>query len=251
MFAPNTVALVTGAATGIGLAVAERFARAGCNLILADRDASRGETVADRLQKEGREVLFVATDVTDADEVMELHRRGFAHFGRLDVACNNAGIEGEMAPTPECTLENFQRTLATNLQGVFLCMKHQLSIMAGQNAGAIVNVASVAGLVGFPGLPAYCASKGGVVQLTRTAALEFASQNVRVNAVCPGAIKTEMIDRITHQDPATETEFAHLHPMERLGKAEEVANAIVWLASNEASFITGQALPVDGGMTAR
>ncbi len=251
MFDDHSVALITGAATGIGYAAAWAYAKAGCNLVITDRDAKRGNRAAQQLEELGRNVLFVATDVSDPQEVEELHRRAFAHFGRLDVACNNAGIEGQQANTADCSLQNFDNTLNTNLRGVFLCMKQQLTIMETQGWGAIVNLASVAGLVGFPSLPAYCASKGGVVQLTRTAALEYAEQGIRVNAVCPGAIKTEMIDRITGQDKETEAQFAALHPMNRMGTPEEVANTIVWLSSPLASFITGQAIAVDGGMTAR
>ena len=167
------------------------------------------------------------------------------------MACNNAGIEGEQAPTAESSLENFDRVIGINLRGLFVCMQEQLKIMQKQGSGAIVNLASVAGLIGFAGLPAYCASKGGVVQLTKTAALEYATSGIRVNAICPGAIKTEMIDRITHQDPETEKAFDALHPMNRMGTVEEVADTIVWITSPQAGFITGQALAVDGGMVAR
>lgn len=251
MFAADTTALVTGAATGIGLAAALAFARAGCNVVLADRDAQRGQAVVGKIESLGRRALFVATDVADPEQVAELHRRAVEAFGRLDVACNNAGIEGEQAPTAECSLENFDRVISVNLRGLFLCLREQLQLMSRQQSGAVVNVASVAGLVGFAGLPAYCASKGGVIQLTRTAAVEYAEQGIRVNAVCPGAIRTEMIDRITRKDPQTEAQFAQLHPMNRMGTMEEAADAIVWLASPAAGFITGQALAVDGGMVAR
>ncbi|HET8731348.1 MAG TPA: glucose 1-dehydrogenase [Moraxellaceae bacterium] len=251
MYPKDSVALVTGAATGIGMAIALAFARAGCDLVLADRDAVRGEAAAGAVRELGRRALFVATDVADPAQVERLHREAMTAYGRLDAACNNAGIEGDMAPLAESTLENFDRVIGVNLRGVFLCMREQLRLMERQHQGAIVNVASVAGLVGFVGLPAYCASKGGVVQLTRTAALEYATQGIRVNAVCPGAIKTEMIDRITHQDPAAETQFAALHPMNRMGTAAEVAEAAVWLCSPQAGFVTGQTLAVDGGLVAR
>lgn len=251
MFKDNPVTLVTGSATGIGYGTAMAFARAGCRLIIADRDATRGEKAAEDMAALGQRAIFVQTDVADPDQIAALHQRIMDEFGRLDIACNNAGIEGEQAPTADSTLENFDRVIAINLRGVFVCMREQLKIMSRQRSGAIVNVASVAGLVGFAGLPAYCASKGGVVQLTRTAALEYATQGIRVNAVCPGAIKTEMIDRITRREPAREAEFAALQPMNRMGTADEVADAIVWLCSPGAGFVTGQALAVDGGMVAR
>ncbi|AKS40977.1 glucose 1-dehydrogenase [Wenzhouxiangella marina] len=252
MFAMDSVALVTGAATGIGRAIAEVFAREGCRVVLSDRDAQRGEQAARALKETGAEAVFMTADVSDPGAVEALHERIMQRFGRLDAACNNAGIEGEQAPTAECSLDNFDRVIGVNLRGVFLCMKAQLGIMAAQEGGgAIVNMASVAGLVGFAGLPAYCASKGGVIQLTRAAALEYAESPVRVNAVCPGAIKTEMIDRITREDPAAERQFAALHPMNRMGTAEEVAEAVAWLCSPRSGFVTGQALAVDGGLVAR
>lgn len=251
MYAKDSVALVTGAATGIGLETALAFARAGCDVVLADRDATRGEAAAGQVRGLGRRALFVATDVADPAQVEHLHREIDRVFGRLDAACNNAGIEGEMAPTADASLENFDRVIGINLRGLFLCLREQLRRMERQGGGAIVNMASVAGLVGFAGLPAYCASKGGVVQLTKTAALEYATRGIRVNAICPGAIKTEMIDRITHRDPATEAQFNGLHPMNRMGTVAEVAEAVVWLCSPAAGFVTGHALPVDGGLVAR
>ncbi|MCC2637424.1 MAG: Short-chain dehydrogenase/reductase [Moraxellaceae bacterium] len=251
MFAQDSVALVTGAATGIGLETALAFARAGCHVVLADRDSGRGEQAAAQVRALGRRALFVPADVADPAQVERLHQEIATTFGRLDAACNNAGIEGELAPTADCTLENFDRVISVNLRGLFLCLREQLRMMRDQGSGAIVNMASVAGLVGFAGLPAYCASKGGVIQLTRAAALEYAERGIRLNAVCPGAIKTEMIDRITHEDPATEKQFAALHPMNRMGTVAEVANTVVWLCSPLAGFVTGQALAVDGGMVAR
>jgi NAD(P)-dependent dehydrogenase (short-subunit alcohol dehydrogenase family) len=252
MISKDPVALVTGAATGIGLETALAFARAGYNVVVADRDVHRGEQAATRIRDLGRQALFVDADVSQQHDVENLHQRITSSFGRLDAACNNAGIEGETAPTADCTLENFDHIIATNLRGCFMCVREQLRIMSQQQGGgAIVNMASVAGLVGFAGLPAYCASKGGVVQLTKTAAIEYAGKGIRVNAVCPGAIKTEMIDRITQNDPDTEVQFAALHPMNRMGTAREIADAVVWLCSPGASFVTGVTLPVDGGLVAR
>lgn len=245
------VALVTGAAAGIGKATALAFADAGCDLVIADIDGDRLEALSRTIQDKGRQCLAVPTDVSEPDAVATLHKLAIQTFDRLDHACNNAGIEGLQAPTADTTLENFDRVISVNLRGVFLCMQAQLRIMERQQSGSIVNLASVAGLVGFAGLPAYCASKGGVIQLTRTAAVEYATAGIRVNAVCPGAIDTEMIHRITHNDPETEHAFDALHPMNRMGRAEEVADTVVWLSLPGASFITGQALAVDGGMVAR
>jgi NAD(P)-dependent dehydrogenase (short-subunit alcohol dehydrogenase family) len=251
MYPDDSVALATGAAAGIGRETALAFARAGCRVVLADRDAVRGEAAAAGVRALGRDAVFVATDVALPGQVEALHRHIAATFGRLDAVCNNAGVEGELRPTAESSLENFDRLVATNLRGVFLCLREQLALMLTQGRGAIVNMASVAGLVGFPGLSAYCAAKGGVVQLTRAAALEYAERGIRINAVCPGAIRTEMMARLIGGDAAVDAQFTALHPMGRLGQAREVADAVVWLCSPQAGFITGQALAVDGGFVAR
>lgn len=248
----SQVVLVTGGGAGIGKATAFAYAEAGCDVVVADLHADQAEAVATGIRNLGRRSLAVQADMGDADAIALMHQAVIAEFDRLDYACNNAGIEGQQAPTAETTLANFDQVININLRGVFLCMQEQLRIMLKQQSGSsIVNIASVAGLIGFPGLPAYCASKGGVVQLTKTAALEYAEQNIRVNAICPGAIKTDMIDRITHQDPEIEKQFAALHAMNRMGTAQEVADAIVFLSMPSASFITGQAIAIDGGFTSR
>ena len=251
MFEKDAVALVTGAATGIGLETALAFAQAGCRVVLSDRDAARGAEAAERLRAAGHDTQFIACDVADAEQVAALHRRIAETWGRLDAACNNAGIEGEIAPTGEASLANFDRVINVNLRGVFACMHEQIRLMLPRRHGAIVNIASVAGLVGFAGLPAYCASKGGVVQLTRAAAVEYSEQGIRVNAICPGVIRTEMIDRITHKEPSVEAQYAAMHPMNRMGTPREIADTVVWLCSPQAGFVTGQALAVDGGLVAR
>jgi NAD(P)-dependent dehydrogenase (short-subunit alcohol dehydrogenase family) len=249
---PETrIALVTGAAAGIGRATALAYAQAGCDVAIADIHGDGLQSLAAEIRSCGQRALAQTADMGKPADIESLHAAILSEFGGLDYACNNAGIEGQQAPTAESTLDNFDRVININLRGVFLCMKAQLEIMLRQQSGAIVNIASVAGLVGFAGLPAYCASKGGVVQLTRTAAVEYAQHGIRVNAVCPGAIATEMIDRITGQDPAVEAQFNALHPMNRMGTAKEVADTVVWLSLPQASFITGQALAVDGGLVAR
>jgi NAD(P)-dependent dehydrogenase (short-subunit alcohol dehydrogenase family) len=174
-----------------------------------------------------------------------------AAFGRLDYAFNNAGIEGTQANTIDCTEENWDKTIGVNLKGVWLCMKYEIPEILKQGKGAIVNCASVAGMIGFAGLPAYVASKHGIVGLTKTTALEFATQGIRVNVVCPGVIQTPMIDRLTGKTKEAIEQFTGLEPMRRFGLPEEIANAVVWLCSDEASFVTGHVMAVDGGFTAQ
>jgi NAD(P)-dependent dehydrogenase (short-subunit alcohol dehydrogenase family) len=245
------VAIVTGASTGIGRAAALAFAREGVRVVVADIDAMRGEATATAAAAMGVDACFVGTDISNPDSVTELVRRTIERFGGLDFAFNNAGIEGAQAPTAECTIENWTRTIAVNLTGTFLCLRSEIAAMLDHGGGAIVNNSSVAGLVGFAGIPAYTASKHGIIGLTKTAALEYATQGIRVNAVCPGVIETEMITRFTHGDAAAAEQLLLTEPVGRLGTPDEIADAVIWLCSDRAGFVTGQALAVDGGFVAR
>jgi NAD(P)-dependent dehydrogenase (short-subunit alcohol dehydrogenase family) len=242
--------LITGAATGIGRATARLAARCGARVAVGDiaRDAA-GETIAE-IEAEGGEALFVPTDVADGGSVAALIDATLARFGSIDGAFNNAGIEGETAITARCSEENFDRLMAINLKGVWLCMKAEIRAMLESGSGSIVNTASVAGLVGAAGTPAYSAAKHGVVGLSRTAALEYAGRGIRVNALCPGVVDTPMIERFTSDGPIGREELRRLEPLGRLGRPEEIAAAAVFLLSEEASFVTGIAMPVDGGYTA-
>ena len=246
------VALVTGAATGIGRAAARALATEGASVVVADVDVERGREVAKEIEDKGGVAIFVETDVSDDASVAACVSRAVEHFGGLDLAFNNAGIEGVPAITHECTPENWQRTLAVNLNGVWFCMRHELPAMLARGGGAIVNNSSVAGLVGFASIPAYTASKHAILGLTKTAALEYAKLGIRVNAVCPGVIDTEMIDRFTgHHRPDADAAMVATEPVGRYGRPEEIADAVVWLCSERASFVTGQAIAVDGGFVAQ
>ena len=245
------VALVTGAGAGIGRASALAFAAAGARVMVSDVVVDGGEETVGQIQAAGGEATFVRADVSQRTDVEALVRQTVETYGRLDCAHNNAGIEGELAATADCAEANWDRTIAINLKGVWLCMRSEIPQMLQQGGGAIVNTSSVAGLVGFPNLPAYVASKHGVAGLTRTAALEYAEQGIRVNAVCPGVIHTAMIDRIVGGDAEAEAQFTALEPVGRIGSPAEVAQAVVWLCSDAASFVTGVAMPVDGGFVAQ
>lgn len=245
----DRVALVTGGGAGIGRAAALGFAREGAQVIVCDvHEASAQETVR-MIEQLGQEAFSVAADVSDARQVAAMINEGIRRFGRVDVAFNNAGIEGQMASTVDCSEENWDRTLAVNLKGIWLCMKYELQHMLLRKAGSIVNCSSVAGLVGFACLPAYVASKHGIVGLTRTAALECAGDGIRVNAVCPGVIHTAMVDRLLRAHP--EIDFVAREPVQRMGTPDEIADTVIWLCSDQSSFVTGQAIAVDGGFVAQ
>lgn len=243
------VALVTGAASGIGKATALAFARKGMHVVISDVDAEGVETTGREIRETGSDPLVLEIDVSDQTQVRHMINRTAEHFGRLDFACNNAGIEGAQAFTTDCTTENWNRVIGVNLSGVWYCMKYEIQLMQKRGAGAIVNMSSIAGLVGFQGIPAYVASKHGILGLTKAAALEYAAAGIRVNAICPGAIETPMIHRFTSDDETATADLVANHPLGRMGTPEEIANAVVWLCLDEASFVTGQALAVDGGFT--
>ena len=244
------VALVTGAGGGIGRATAHAFAREGARVVVSDIAGAGGEETARLVAGAGGESLHVACDVTRPVEVEALVAAAVDAFGRLDCAHNNAGVEGAYGRTADCDEENFDRTCAVNLKGVYLCLKAEIAHMLGAGDGAIVNTASVAGVEGAKNLPAYVASKHGVMGLTRTAALEYATRGIRVNAVCPGPIRTRMLESIMEENPRMEPAMIAAVPMRRLGTPEEIAEAVVWLCSTRASYVTGQGLVVDGGFTA-
>ena len=244
-------ALVTGGSFGIGRATAIAFASRGAKVVIADWIEDKDQETLKMIKAIGGEAMFIKCDVSNSNDVRLMIEKTISSFGRLDYAFNNAGIEGHTATTHECTEENWDKTIGVNLKGIWLCMKMEIPYMLKAGAGAIVNCASVAGLNGFTGLPAYVATKHGVVGLTKTAALEYAKQGIRVNAVCPGVIHTAMIDRITGKDKEVEKQFTSMEPVGRMGNPAEVAEVVVWLCSDAASFVTGIAMPVDGGFSAQ
>ena len=243
------VALVTGAASGIGRATACLMAREGATVALSDVDSVGLDESALMVKDEGGEVFSHLCDVTDETAVSQLIEAVVQKFGRLDCAHNNAGVEGEYCRTADTSAANFDLTYGVNLKGVFLCLRAEIQHMLANGGGTIVNTASIAGLEGTRGLPAYAASKHACMGLTRTAALEYASRDIRINAVCPGPIRTPMMDKIVASNPRIEQPMLQAIPMRRLGEPQEIAEAVVWLCSSRSGFVTGHGLVGDGGMT--
>ena len=245
----NKVAIVTGAGSGIGRSIALAFAREGAKVVVADLNEKGGLETVDLVKKEKEEAIFVKVDVSQAEDIEQMVEDCLKKFGRVDILVNNAGIV-KMSPLHETTEEDWDKILGVNLKSVFLSSKKVLPIMLSQGKGKIINVASIAGLVGFSNLGAYCASKGGIIALTREMALEYAPQKINVNCIAPGIIKTAMTKEML-ADPATKQSFESSTPYPRLGEPEDIAQAAVYLASDESDFVNGEILVVDGGWIAK
>jgi len=243
--------LVTGAGSGIGRATAMAFGAAHAKVAVADIQLEAAEETAANIRAAGGEAIALRCDVTKSAEVAAMVAAIVETYGRLDVAFNNAGIEGETTRIDACEEERFDRIINVNLKGVWLCLREELRQMLRQGGGSIVNMSSVAGIQGFPSINSYVASKHGVVGLTRAAALEYAKDHIRVNAICPGGVLTPLVEAFIASSTDRHEGFADLHPMGRMGTTEEIANTVLFLASENAAFITGVALPIDGGSNAK
>ncbi|WP_396612389.1 SDR family oxidoreductase [Haloferax sp. S1W] len=247
----NEVAVVTGGGSGIGRATAEAFAREGARVVVSDVDVEGGEETVSRIEENGGVAIFVEADVTDEDAVAAMVETAVSEYGRLDFACNNAGIGGAQKPTADLSFDEWERTIDVNLHGVWRSMRYEIPAMLDGDGGVIVNMSSILGRVGFENASAYVTAKHGLLGLTKTAAIEYAQKGIRVNAVCPGFIDTPLLSEGGLDEPEARTGIESLHPMNRLGSVDEVASAVVWLCSDGASFTTGEALTVDGGYTSR
>lgn len=248
----DKVALITGGSTGIGRATAMAFAREGAKVIIADVNVNEGDNTVRMIESNGASASFMETDVSRAEEAEALINNIISHYGRLDCAVNNAGVVGEQGLTADCTEENWDHIIGVNLKGTWLCMKYEIRQMLKQGAGAIVNISSVTGSVGYPTLPAYVTSKHGIVGLTKVSALEYAKSGIRINAVCPGYVRTPMLEGVFNGwSDEVESMISGHQPVGRVGKPEEIAEAVLWLSSDAASFVTGHAMAVDGGFLAQ
>ncbi len=244
------VALVTGSASGIGRAAAQIFAREGARVVVSDVNDAGGAETVEMIKGNGDDATYVHCDTSNAGQVEAMVKMAVETYGSLDCAFNNAGIGDPTASLVDCTEEDFDRFYQINMKGVWLCMKYQIKHMLTQGGGAIVNTASIAGLIAAPNLGAYGAAKHGVVGLTKTGAIECATKNIRVNAVCPGVVRTPMVQTLFDERPDMEQRMIKYQPVHRLGVPEEIGEAAVWLCSDAASFVTGHAMPVDGGIMA-
>jgi NAD(P)-dependent dehydrogenase (short-subunit alcohol dehydrogenase family) len=245
------VALVTGGTSGIGRAAAIAYAKEGANVVIAGRRVAEGEETVRLVRAQGREALFVPTDVAQEAQVKNLIGRTLEQFGRLDFAFNNAGIEQTPTPFLEQTVETYDQIMDINVKGVWLSMKYEIPAMLKMGGGSIVNTSSGLGVIAMPGIEIYAASKHAVIGLTKSAALEFGKQGIRVNAILPAVIDTEMFQRFAGGNPEFRAQVTALHPIGRIGKSEEIADAAIWLSSSKSSFVTGHSLLVDGGFTAQ
>lgn len=241
---------MTGAASGIGKSTAELYAKEGANVVFSDIDEKNGNAAAEAINKNGGKAIFVKADVSSHSDCKSLVEQTVKHFGRLDIACNNAGVGGESNPVAEYSIEGWDKVIAINLSSVFYCMKYEIKAMLETGGGSIVNMASILGNVSFENSAAYVSAKHGVLGLTKNAAIEYAKKNIRVNSVGPGFIHTPLIASL-EQNKEVYDLLVSLHPIGRLGKPEEVAELVIWLSSDKASFVTGAYYPVDGGYLAK